>query len=116
MLGGLGSQFDFSVWVPNVPTSMRLPPPVTKGTTDLGSLGDEGRNSHAWSHLLLPCPQRPLGTYPDVHFVEEAPRQSIAAFQSHLVQISRDIQEQNKGLDLPYTYLDPLHIESSVAI
>ncbi|XP_031824495.1 arachidonate 15-lipoxygenase B [Sarcophilus harrisii] len=156
-------QFDFSAWVPNIPTSMRLPPPITKGTADfLGSLGDVSTACHAlilfwvvsdqdrdmvsqavsywdggnqsvrelgvqiWGrkgepqipqfHLFLHYSQRLLGTYPEVHFTEEAPKQSIAAFQSRLVQISQDIQERNKGLDLPYTYLDPLHIENSVAI
>lgn len=60
--------------------------------------------------------QRPLGTYPDEHFVEDAPRQSIAAFQHRLAQISRDIRERNQGLALPYTYLDPPVIENSVSI
>lgn len=60
--------------------------------------------------------QRPLGTYPDQHFTEEAPRRSIAAFQSRLAQISRDIRERNQGLALPYIYLDPPLIENSVSI
>lgn len=60
--------------------------------------------------------QRPLGTYPDEHFTEEAPRRSIAAFQSRLAQISRDIRERNRGLALPYAYLDPPLIENSVSI
>lgn len=60
--------------------------------------------------------QRPLGTYPDEHFTEEAPRRSIAAFQSRLAQISQDIRERNKGLALPYAYLDPPLIENSVSI
>uniref|UniRef100_G3WL78 Arachidonate 15-lipoxygenase type B n=1 Tax=Sarcophilus harrisii TaxID=9305 RepID=G3WL78_SARHA len=114
-------QFDFSAWVPNIPTSMRLPPPITKGTADfLGSLGDVSTACHALILFWVVSDQdrdmRLLGTYPEVHFTEEAPKQSIAAFQSRLVQISQDIQERNKGLDLPYTYLDPLHIENSVAI
>ena len=60
--------------------------------------------------------QRPLGTYPDEYFTEEAPRRSIAAFQSRLVEISRDIQERNHSLALPYPYLDPPLIENSVSI
>lgn len=60
--------------------------------------------------------QRPLGTYPDEHFTEEAPRRSIAAFQSRLAQISKDIRERNKGLALPYAYMDPPLIENSVSI
>jgi hypothetical protein len=65
---------------------------------------------------LLVGPQRPLGTYPDEHFTEEAPKQSIASFQNHLAQISRDIEERNQILALPYTYLDPPLIENSVSI
>lgn len=65
-------------------------------------------------HLILS--QRPLGTYPDEYFTEEAPRRSIAAFQSRLAEISRDIQERNHSLALPYPYLDPPLIENSVSI
>ncbi|XP_074167989.1 polyunsaturated fatty acid lipoxygenase ALOX15B isoform X1 [Sminthopsis crassicaudata] len=114
-------QFDFSAWVPNIPTSMRLPPPITKGTADfLGSLGDVSTACHAlilfWGVSDQERDMKLLGTYPELYFTEEAPKQSIAAFRNRLVQISRDIQERNKGLDLPYTYLDPLYIENSVAI
>ena len=66
--------------------------------------------------LLLIFSQRPLGTYPDEHFTEEAPRRSIAVFQNRLAQISRYIQERNRGLALPYAYLDPPLIENSVSI
>ena len=65
-------------------------------------------------HLVFS--QRPLGTYPDKHFTEEAPRRSIAAFQNRLAQISREIRERNQGLELPYAYLDPPLIENSVSI
>ncbi|XP_055450255.1 hydroperoxide isomerase ALOXE3 isoform X2 [Psammomys obesus] len=67
-------------------------------------------------HAAVNSGQRPLGTYPDEHFTEEAPRQSIAAFQNCLAQISRDIRERNQSLALPYAYLDPPLIENSVSI
>ncbi|XP_019838103.2 polyunsaturated fatty acid lipoxygenase ALOX15B isoform X2 [Bos indicus] len=67
-------------------------------------------------HSAVSAGQRPLGTYPDEYFTEEAPRRSIAAFQSRLAEISRDIQERNHSLALPYPYLDPPLIENSVSI
>lgn len=46
------------------------------------------------SSSLLSChSQRYLGTYPDEHFTEEAPRKKTSVFHSHLAQISWDIQE-----------------------
>ncbi|XP_032136264.1 hydroperoxide isomerase ALOXE3 isoform X2 [Sapajus apella] len=117
-------QHDFGAWIPNAPSSMRQPPPETKGTTTLKTYLDTLPEVNiSCNNLLLfwlvsqePKDQRPLGTYPDEHFTEEGPRRSIAAFQSRLAQISRDIQERNQGLELPYTYLDPPFIENSVSI
>nr|XP_012631130.1 hydroperoxide isomerase ALOXE3 isoform X2 [Microcebus murinus] len=117
-------QHDFGAWMPNAPSSMRQPPPQTKGTTTLKSYLDTLPEVNITCNNLLlfwlvsqePKDQRPLGTYPDEHFTEEAPRRSIAAFQSRLAQISRDIRERNQSLALPYTYLDPPLIENSVSI
>ncbi|XP_004712982.1 hydroperoxide isomerase ALOXE3 isoform X1 [Echinops telfairi] len=117
-------QHDFGAWMPNAPSSMRQPPPQTKGTTTLESYLDTLPEVNITCNNLLlfwlvsqePKDQRPLGTYPDEHFTEEIPRQSIAAFQCRLAQISRDIRERNQSLALPYTYLDPPLIENSVSI
>ncbi|XP_027713055.1 hydroperoxide isomerase ALOXE3 isoform X2 [Vombatus ursinus] len=117
-------QHDFGAWMPNAPSSMRNPPPQTKGTTTLKTYLDTIPEVNITCNNLLlfwlvsqePKDQRPLGTYPDEHFTEEAPRQSIAAFQNRLAQISQDIQNRNKTLALPYTYLDPPLIENSVSI
>ncbi|XP_003791171.1 arachidonate 15-lipoxygenase B isoform X4 [Otolemur garnettii] len=117
-------QFDFCAWMPNLPPTMQLPPPTSKGQARsegyIATLPPVNATCDVIIALWLlskePGDRRPLGTYPDEHFTEEAPQQSIAAFQSHLAQISRGIQERNQGLALPYTYLDPPHIENSVSI
>ncbi|XP_055262435.1 hydroperoxide isomerase ALOXE3 isoform X4 [Moschus berezovskii] len=117
-------QHDFGAWMPNAPSSMRQPPPQTKGTTTLKSYLDTLPEVNTTCNNILlfwlvsqePKDQRPLGTYPDEHFTEEAPRRSIAVFQNRLAQISRDIRERNRGLALPYAYLDPPLIENSVSI
>ncbi|KAM9001748.1 hydroperoxide isomerase ALOXE3 [Sarcophilus harrisii] len=117
-------QHDFGAWMPNAPSSMRNPPLQTKGTTTLKTYLDTIPEVNITCNNLLlfwlvsqePKDQRPLGTYPDEHFTEEVPRQSIAAFQNRLTQISQDIQNRNKTLALPYRYLDPPLIENSVSI
>ncbi|KAF4012351.1 hypothetical protein G4228_004335 [Cervus hanglu yarkandensis] len=105
----LACQYDFGAWMPNLPPTMQLPPPTSKGQARL-----EGFLA-TLPPVNATC-DRPLGTYPDEHFIEEAPRRSITAFQSRLAEISRDIQERNRGLALPYPYLDPPLIENSVSI
>uniref|UniRef100_A0A6I8P251 Lipoxygenase domain-containing protein n=1 Tax=Ornithorhynchus anatinus TaxID=9258 RepID=A0A6I8P251_ORNAN len=113
--------FDFSAWMPNVPASMRLPPPTAKGCTpeDFAlSLPDVNASSNLglMGTTSLSIFQKPLGSFPDAHFTEEAPRRSQEAFAARLAEISRQIRERNARLPLPYTYLDPANIENSVAI
>ncbi|KAG3269917.1 arachidonate 15-lipoxygenase, type B, transcript variant X1 [Ictidomys tridecemlineatus] len=117
-------QFDSSIWMPNLPPTMQLPPPTSKGQAQpegfIATLPPVNATCDIIIALWLlsrePGDQRPLGTYPDEHFTEEAPQRSIAAFQNHLTQISRDIKERNQKLALPYPYLDPPLIENSVSI
>nr|XP_003466286.1 LOW QUALITY PROTEIN: arachidonate 15-lipoxygenase B [Cavia porcellus] len=118
------SQFDSCVWMPNLPSTMQLPPPTSKGQATpegfIATLPPVNATCDIINALWLlskePGDRRPLGTYPDEHFTEDTPKQSIAAFQNRLAQISRDIQQRNQGLELPYTYLDPPLIENSVSI
>ncbi|XP_006062951.1 polyunsaturated fatty acid lipoxygenase ALOX15B [Bubalus bubalis] len=117
-------QFDFAAWMPNLPPSMQLPPPTSKGQARLEGFLATLPPVNATCDVVIalwllskePGDRRPLGTYPDEYFTEEAPRRSIAAFQSRLAEISRDIQERNRSLALPYPYLDPPLIENSVSI
>ncbi|XP_038624729.1 polyunsaturated fatty acid lipoxygenase ALOX15B isoform X1 [Tachyglossus aculeatus] len=117
-------QFDFSAWMPNFPPSMQLPPPTAKGLAGpesfLASLPDINATCDIiivlWLLSKEPGDLRSLGCFPDAHFTEEAPRRSQEAFAARLAEISRQIQERNARLPLPYTYLDPPNIENSVAI
>ncbi|KAB0361463.1 hypothetical protein FD754_005619 [Muntiacus muntjak] len=117
-------QYDFGAWMPNLPPTMQLPPPTSKGQARLegflATLPPVNATCDVVTALWLlskePGDRRPLGTYLDEHFIEEAPRRSIDAFQSRLAEISRNIQERNRGLALPYPYLDPPLIENSVSI
>lgn len=57
-----------------------------------------------------------LGNYPEEHFTEEIPRKLIKNFQQELQVLSVTIQARNQNLEVPYTYLDPVSVENSVAI
>uniref|UniRef100_A0A8D0HKE0 Lipoxygenase domain-containing protein n=1 Tax=Sphenodon punctatus TaxID=8508 RepID=A0A8D0HKE0_SPHPU len=117
-------QFDFGAWMPNTPSSMRKPLPTVKGTATLKSILEtlpevnttcQGLSS-LWQLSNEPGEKRPLGCYPDEHFVEEVPKQLIVGFQEHLAEIFQEIEERNKSLPLAYTYLDPRNIENSISI
>lgn len=82
------------------------------GRQQKGLGGRLGFCPSVWFSVL----QRPLGHFPDIHFVEEAPRRSIEAFRQNLNQISHNIRQRNKCLTLPYYYLDPVLIENSISI
>ncbi|XP_005349851.1 arachidonate 15-lipoxygenase B isoform X3 [Microtus ochrogaster] len=117
-------QFDSCVWMPNLPPTMQLPPPTSKGQARPESFIATLPPVNATCDVIIalwmlskePGDRRPLGHYPDEHFTEDAPRRSMAAFQRQLIQISKGIAERNRGLALPYTYLDPPLIENSVSI
>ncbi|XP_050018683.1 polyunsaturated fatty acid lipoxygenase ALOX15B isoform X2 [Alexandromys fortis] len=117
-------QFDSCVWMPNLPPTMQLPPPTSKGQARPESFIATLPPVKATCDVIIalwmlskePGDRRPLGHYPDEHFTEDAPRRSMAAFQRQLIQISKGIAERNRGLALPYTYLDPPLIENSVSI
>ncbi|KAM6453133.1 polyunsaturated fatty acid lipoxygenase ALOX15B-like [Liasis olivaceus] len=117
-------QFDFGAWMPNYPSTMRKPPPESKGSVTfadiLETLPDVSTSCQTLLILWLlsrePGDKRPLGYYPEEHFTEEGPKKVIAAFQKHLATISKEIEERNRHLLLPYNYLNPPEIENSISI
>ncbi|KAE8628360.1 hypothetical protein XENTR_v10007477 [Xenopus tropicalis] len=110
--------------MPNGPSTMRKPPPTTRGTATYQSILETlpavnvTAISVAYVHLLSTeaMDRRPLGTYPDEHFTEEMPKIFIKEFQEKLAEISKVVKERNQSKRLKYHYLDPEVIENSVSI
>ncbi|XP_037620708.1 polyunsaturated fatty acid lipoxygenase ALOX15B-like [Sebastes umbrosus] len=117
-------QYDYGGWMPNTPISLQLPPPTTKGTTSeatmLKTFPDINTTVQGMSTLWLLSKQSSdfvaLGQYPEDHFSEEIPRKLIKDFQGELEVLSVAIKVRNKSLEVPYTYMDPMEVENSVAI
>ncbi|XP_074486017.1 polyunsaturated fatty acid lipoxygenase ALOX15B-like [Sebastes fasciatus] len=117
-------QFDYGGWMPNTPTTLRLPPPTTKGTTSearmLQTLPDQGTTANGMAVIwLLSKPSSDsvfLGQYDNDHFSEEIPCQLMKLFQQELQVLSTQIKIRNKNLEVPYTYLDPDVVENSVSL
>ncbi|XP_035992931.1 polyunsaturated fatty acid lipoxygenase ALOX15B-like [Fundulus heteroclitus] len=117
-------QFDFGGWMPNLPSTMRCPPPTKKGNvtedTIMAALPDKVTTRKTMDTLLLLTRKYSdflcFGKYPEEHFTEKEPLKLIEKFQEDLTKLSEDIKDRNKKLPIPYTYLDPEKVENSVAI
>ncbi|XP_069024198.1 hydroperoxide isomerase ALOXE3 [Embiotoca jacksoni] len=117
-------QYDYGGWMPNTPISLQLPPPTTKGTTSnatmLATFPDVNTTVQGMATMWLLSKQSsdfvPLGQYPENHFTEEIPHKIITDFQGELEVLSAIIKARNKSLEVPYTYMDPVVVENSVAI
>uniref|UniRef100_A0A3Q2ZGV4 Lipoxygenase domain-containing protein n=1 Tax=Kryptolebias marmoratus TaxID=37003 RepID=A0A3Q2ZGV4_KRYMA len=117
-------QYDFGGWMPNTPLTLQLPPPTKKGEatekTLLNTLPDVNATVQGLATLWLLSQQSsdfvPLGHYPEDHFTEETPCRIMKEFQRELEVLSGAIKKRNEHLEVPYTYLDPVEVENSVAI
>uniref|UniRef100_A0A8C6XBJ7 Arachidonate epidermal lipoxygenase 3 n=1 Tax=Naja naja TaxID=35670 RepID=A0A8C6XBJ7_NAJNA len=118
------SQFDFGAWMPNYPSTMRRPPPESKGGMTFADILETLPDVSTSCQMLLILwllsrergDKRSLGYYPEEHFTEEGPKKVIDAFQKHLAKISQEIEERNRRLPLPYNYLNPPEVENSISI
>uniref|UniRef100_F6XZW1 Uncharacterized protein n=1 Tax=Xenopus tropicalis TaxID=8364 RepID=F6XZW1_XENTR len=117
-------QFDIYAWMPNGPSTMRKPPPTTKGTTTYQSILETlpAINTTATAMVAVsllskePHDRNPLGKYRNNQFVEDVPKKCIERFREKLSEISQQIKQRNKTKRLTYHYLDPEEIECSVSI
>ncbi|XP_037620013.1 polyunsaturated fatty acid lipoxygenase ALOX15B-like [Sebastes umbrosus] len=117
-------QYDYGGWMPNAPTTLRLPPPTKKGTISeasmLQTLPDQGTTANGMAVIWLlsqpSCDSVFLGQYDDDHFKGEIRCHLLKAFQGELQVLSAQIKIRNKNLEVPYTYLDPDVVENSVSL
>ncbi|KAF6716982.1 Hydroperoxide isomerase ALOXE3 [Oryzias melastigma] len=117
-------QYDFYGWMPNAPSTMQEPPPTQKGRADeatiLSTLPDVETTVNiiatVWLLSMEAADARHLHEFVEEHFTEDFPNSKVKVFQQELKRLSRVIQRRNKGLELPYNFLDPKLVENSVAI
>ncbi|XP_070249870.1 polyunsaturated fatty acid lipoxygenase ALOX12-like [Myotis yumanensis] len=118
------SQRDWLFWIPNAPCTMRMPPPTTKEdvtmATVMGSLPDVRQSCLQMLFVRQVGRQQPdmvpLGYHTEEYFSGPEPKAILRQFQADLDNLKREIVARNEQLDIPYEYLKPSCIESSVAI
>uniref|UniRef100_A0A4X2JTU0 Arachidonate 12-lipoxygenase, 12S type n=2 Tax=Vombatus ursinus TaxID=29139 RepID=A0A4X2JTU0_VOMUR len=116
-------QLDWYAWVPNAPCTMRKPPPTTKDVT-LEMVMATLPNVHqaclqmtiAWHLGRFQPDMVPLGHHKEEYFAGPGHKAVLNRFQEDLNTLEREIVARNKGLDLPYYYLQPSRIENSITI
>ncbi|XP_058035809.1 polyunsaturated fatty acid lipoxygenase ALOX15B-like [Ahaetulla prasina] len=117
-------QFEMGAFMPNLPSSMRKPPPQVKAPRSLQDFLDTIPEMNVTSQVLSvlwvlqneSLDMKPLGYYDEEHFVEEGPKRLIGGFQECLKRITAAIGNRNRTLTLPYAYLYPPNIENSTTI
>ncbi|XP_037402139.1 hydroperoxide isomerase ALOXE3-like [Pygocentrus nattereri] len=117
-------QFDFGGWMPNLPTTLRLPPPKKKGESTLETffqtLPDVSTTVHGLAVLFLLSKKAsdhcPLGVYTQDLFSEAVARWHISRFQNDLHKRDQEVNIRNRNLPLPYDYLKPANVDNSVSL
>ncbi|KAL7854288.1 hypothetical protein AOLI_G00211320 [Acnodon oligacanthus] len=117
-------QFDFGGWMPNLPTSLRLPPPKTKGEstekTFFQTLPDVTTTIHGLAVLYLlskkASDHSALGVYTEDLFGDAEACQHVSEFQEDLRKRDQEVNIRNRDLQLPYDYLKPEKVDNSVSL
>ncbi|CAN9507480.1 unnamed protein product [Ophioblennius macclurei] len=117
-------QADFALFAPNAPFLMRKPPPTAKGRATDRTILETLPNIYETKEFLFLATALSqtfkdavfLGESYKEHFHEHDVKGMILEFQAALSKLSFEIDKRNLKLDLPYKYLDPKQIESSIAI
>ncbi|XP_019745466.1 hydroperoxide isomerase ALOXE3-like [Hippocampus comes] len=115
-------QFDYQTFVPNGSLLLRKRSPTAKGQSSmktiletLPNIGETVMTATILYVLALNYSDTVLlGSYPDERFQEPEIKQMMEGFQAGLSSLSDDIKARNSKLGVPYTYLDPSQIDSSI--
>ncbi|XP_061125676.1 hydroperoxide isomerase ALOXE3-like [Syngnathus typhle] len=115
-------QFDYQMFVPNGSLLLRKPSPTAKGQTStatiletLPNIGETVMTATILYALTLNYSDSvPLGSYPDDRFQEPEVKQIMKQFQDDLADLSNVIKDRNAKLGVPYKYLDPSQVDSSI--
>ncbi|KAM5273523.1 polyunsaturated fatty acid (12S)/(13S)-lipoxygenase, epidermal-type-like [Ctenodactylus gundi] len=116
-------QLDWYSWIPNGPSTMRKPPPISKNVTEkdiVDSLPNlqQARLQNTFIEFL--GRRQPvmvaLGQHKEEHFSGSGPQAALKQFQEELAAMDKEIEARNALLDLPYEYLRPSLVENSVTI
>ncbi|GHD27090.1 lipoxygenase family protein [Halioglobus pacificus] len=117
-------QYDMFGYPPNVPGSMYAPYPTSKANAMseedfVACLPNHGKcDAQMQMVYLLSQPTRwQIGNFeqPYFHGVQQI-WHMVKDFRAELASISATIQERNRGVEVPYRYLDPVQIGESIAI
>lgn len=117
-------QFDFGGWMPNMPTSLRLPPQDKKGVatqeTIFKTLPDVTTTIHGMAVLYLLSKKSSdhyqIGNFREELFSEDGPCGHIQAFQEALRTLEAEVENRNQSREPPYIYLKPETVDNSVAL
>ncbi|XP_074649222.1 polyunsaturated fatty acid 5-lipoxygenase-like [Tubulanus polymorphus] len=118
------NQMDYMAFVPNYPLTMLRPPPTEKGVVNMDLIIESLPNWLLSANALAavyPLSQYSseeifLGEYPNDYFTDLEPRDLMKKFSKAVKQISATIHERNKTREVPYVYLLPERVPSSIAI
>lgn len=118
------SQMDTFGFPPNAPALMRQPPPTKKGVVSIKDVMKCLPTKHQAGVTIATVydltrifpDERFLGDYTDGLFTDNAALEAILRFQGKLNEISSEIKERNKQLEVPYEYLLPERTPNSIAI
>jgi hypothetical protein len=117
-------QYDMFGYPPNVPGAMYKPWPTSKAdplseADFISRLPDHAKCNAQMEmvHLLSQPTRWMIGSFesPYFHGIPEL-WDHVKTFRHELEGISEAIEERNRGLEVPYTYLDPCQISESIAI
>jgi hypothetical protein len=116
-------QYDYFGYIPNAPGSLFLPPPTSHAEWNEAEFCymlppmKMVDIQMTLVHLLSAPPSSRLGDYPTKFFLSFDPvHMAMDQFRDKLDQIAIEIDQRNRHLPVPYTYLDPVQIACSINV